>query len=81
MEGMDRMNDDAIPMHDSAIPPEIQRLFAAKEARRRELAALPWPEKVRMIVKMQEMLAPILRARGIEVKVWPSEDAGKSRCD
>jgi hypothetical protein len=55
--------------------PEIARLFAAKERRRKELAALPYPEKVRVVIRLQQMAAPILRARGRPVRVWPL-DAG-----
>jgi hypothetical protein len=50
--------------------PEIRRLFAAKEARRRVLAALPFPAKVAAVVKLQEMAAPLLRARGKSVRTW-----------
>lgn len=49
---------------------DVALLFAAKEARRRELAALPFPEKVHAVVRMQQMVAPILRARGKDVRVW-----------
>ena len=52
------------------LKPEIARLFAAKEAHRRRLAALPFPEKVRAVVRFQEMAAPVLRARGRKVSVW-----------
>lgn len=52
------------------LTPEIARLFAAKEERRRKLAALPFPEKVRAVVCMQEMAAPLLRSRGRQVRVW-----------
>ncbi len=52
------------------LKPEIVRLFAAKEAHRRRLAALPFPEKVRAVVRFQEMAAPVLRARGRKVSVW-----------
>jgi hypothetical protein len=52
---------------------EIARLFAAKERRRKELAALPYPEKVRLVIKLQQMAAPILRARGQAVRVWRLE--------
>jgi hypothetical protein len=44
--------------------PEIARLFAAKQRRRARLAAQPFPEKVREVVQMQRMAAPVLRARG-----------------
>jgi hypothetical protein len=53
------------------LTPEIARLFAVKEERRRKLAALPFPEKVRAVVRMQKMAAPLLRARGRPVRVWP----------
>ena len=52
------------------LTPEIRRLFAAKEARRHRLAALPFPEKVRVVVRLQQMAAPILRMRGQAVRVW-----------
>ncbi|MBI2316534.1 MAG: hypothetical protein HYU75_05835 [Betaproteobacteria bacterium] len=54
------------------LTPEIARLFAAKEDRRHKLAALPFAEKVRAVVRMQEMAAPLLRARGRQVRVWPA---------
>jgi len=57
-----------------ALKPEIAKLFAAKEARRRELAKLPFPEKVRAVVRLQEMVAPVLRARGRTVRVWTLDD-------
>ena len=56
------------------LTPEIARLIAAKERRRRKLAALPFAEKVRLVVKLQQMAAPILKARGRAVKVWPLEE-------
>jgi len=53
---------------------EIARLIAAKERRRRKLAALPFAEKVRLVIKLQQMAAPLLKARGRSVKVWPLEE-------
>ncbi len=53
------------------LTPEIARLFAAKEERRHKLAALPFAEKVRAVVRMQKMAAPLLHARGRPVRVWP----------
>jgi hypothetical protein len=50
--------------------PQIARLFAAKEARRRRLARLPFAEKVRLVVQLQRMAAPLLRQRGRQVRVW-----------
>lgn len=56
------------------LKPEIARLFVAKEARRRKLARLPFPEKVRAVVQLQEMAAPVLRARGRTVRVWTLDE-------
>lgn len=56
------------------LAPEIARLFSAKEGRRHKLAALPYPDKVRAVVRMQEMAAPLLRARGRNVRVWSLEE-------
>jgi hypothetical protein len=53
------------------LTPEIAKVFTAKEERRRKLAALSFAEKVRAVVRMQEMAAPLLRARGRPVCVWP----------
>lgn len=49
---------------------ELARIFAAKEARRSALARLPFPEKVKAVIKLQEMAAPILRARGKSADPW-----------
>jgi len=57
-----------------ALNPEIARLFAAKEARRHRLAKLPFPEKVRAVVRLQEMAAPVLRARGKIVRAWKLDE-------
>jgi hypothetical protein len=46
------------------------RLFRAKAARRQRLAALPYCEKVRMVVQLQRMVAPLLRQRGRTVRIW-----------
>jgi hypothetical protein len=59
-----------------SLTPEIARLFAAKENRRHKLAALPFPEKVRAVVRMQEMAAPLLRARGRQVRIWSLHGLG-----
>ena len=49
---------------------DLDQLLAAKEARRRQLAAAPFPEKVRIVVRLQEIAAPILRQRGRLVRPW-----------
>ena len=70
MERMDGLN------------PEIEKLFRAKEERRARLAAMPFHEKVLAVVQMQKMAAPLLRGRGLQVRVWelePMEDTGAER--
>jgi hypothetical protein len=66
-------------LDDPYLPPEIARLIAAKERRRRELAALPFPEKVRIVVQMQNMVEPILRARGRPARVWEIDESKSGR--
>jgi hypothetical protein len=56
------------------LDPQIARLITAKEQRRHKLAALPFAEKVRLVVKLQKMAAPVLRARGRSVAVWRLDD-------
>jgi len=58
MEGMDD------------VPPEISKLFAAKEARRRDLAAMTWPEKVEAIIKLQKAVVPLIRERNSRACIW-----------
>jgi hypothetical protein len=40
------------------------QILEAKEQRRRDLARLPFPAKVRAVIQLQEIAATILRARG-----------------
>ena len=58
MGGMETLNE------------EMKRIVAAKEARRLRLAAESYPAKIRKVVRLQSMAAPILRARGRQVRVW-----------
>jgi len=53
----------------------VARLLAAKEDRRRTLARLPFPDKVRAVVRLQRIVAPVLRARGRQVRVWTIEES------
>jgi hypothetical protein len=55
------------------LTPEVSRLLAAKETRRRRLAALPFPDKVRIVLQLQAMAAPLWQTRGHRVRVWPVE--------
>ncbi|MFN0318233.1 MAG: hypothetical protein ACKVQA_24680 [Burkholderiales bacterium] len=50
--------------------PELKQLLAGKQRRRENLARLPIEEKLRMVVQLQQMAAPILRERGKLVRCW-----------
>ena len=49
---------------------ELTRLLAGKEARRQRLARLPIEEKIRAVIRLQELAAPILHQRGRRVRPW-----------
>lgn len=49
---------------------ELIRILVAKEQRRRQLAAQSFPDKVRALVRLQELAAPILALRGRRVRPW-----------
>ena len=53
------------------ITPALRRVLAAKQDRREALARLPFPEKVEVVIQLQQMAAPIWRSRGKIVRVWP----------
>lgn len=57
------------------LDPLMERIFQAKEERRKRLAALPWPEKVRILVQMQRMIVPIIRDRDPRACVWDIPEA------
>ena len=52
---------------------ELERILSARQARRQRLAAMPFPEKVRALVRLQAMVAPIQRAKGRSVRAWRLE--------
>jgi hypothetical protein len=51
-------------------PDALNSALASKRQRRRDLASLPIEEKLRAVVKLQQMAAPILKKRGISRPVW-----------
>ena len=48
----------------------MTRLLAAKTERRRELSTATFAEKIEMLIRLQEMTAPILKQKGVDVKPW-----------
>lgn len=51
-------------------------VFQEKARRRLRLVHLSYPEKVRIVVELQKMQAPILAARGIHVRIWDIDCSG-----
>ena len=45
-------------------------ILGGKEEHRKILRDLSFPEKVRIVVELQKIAAPTLRARGINVHPW-----------
>jgi hypothetical protein len=43
----------------------------AKSRHRQALRQLTFPEKVKRVIELQRIAAPILRSRGQHVRVWP----------
>ena len=54
---------------DTLTPSAPQRVLG-KSLHREALRRLPLPEKVRIVVELQKIAAPILRARGQTPFVW-----------
>lgn len=55
---------------------DLTRMLEGKELRRQELARRPIEEKLRAVVRLQQMAAPILRQRGKTVRCWKLEGLG-----
>jgi len=49
----------------------MRRTLALKQRRRQELAALPYAEKLRILLRMQRMTDAIRRTRGAPPRAWP----------
>lgn len=45
----------------------------AKTNFRRRMRELPYPEKVKCVIRMQKRLVPILAARGIAIRPWKED--------
>jgi hypothetical protein len=52
------------------LSPEMERIFKAKAERRRQLAALSWPEKVDILLRLQEMAWPLEKDRNPRARRW-----------
>ena len=54
---------------DTLTPPAPHSVFG-KPRHREALRKLPLPEKVRIVIELQKIVAPILRARGQTPFIW-----------
>jgi hypothetical protein len=52
---------------------DLNQILAGKQRRRHDLARLPIEEKLRAVVRLQEIAVPILRQRGKVVRCWSAE--------
>ena len=48
----------------------VKDIFLAKQKRRKYLAERPVEEKIKILVELQRIASPILRARGIRKEPW-----------
>ena len=61
---------------------ELRRVLRAKEKRRKVLAALPFADKVRIVVDLQRMAWPLVKDRDPRACVWdlaPQSEPADSR--
>jgi hypothetical protein len=56
-----------------AMMSELERSLEAKRERRLVLAKLPYTEKVKILIELQKISAPILRARGKRAFVFEQD--------
>jgi hypothetical protein len=52
---------------------EFQRSLEAKRERRLALARLPYEEKMKILIELQTIAAPVLRARGKRAVIFRSD--------
>ena len=57
-------------MEKQTIEALTEKLYAAKRAHRKRLAALPIHEKIKILVRLQKMAEPLVKAQGKQVRVW-----------
>jgi hypothetical protein len=50
--------------------PELEKIFAQKRARRRWLAALPFPEKIRILVRLQAIPLLLFLPYPVDIDIY-----------
>lgn len=59
----------------------IEEIAREKDEWRRKQAALPWPEKIRIMIELQKRSAPLKRMRGLTPRIWELEDEPSSETE
>ncbi|MDK9703255.1 MAG: hypothetical protein OEL20_08945 [Sulfuritalea sp.] len=54
--------------------PAMNAALSAKQQRRRELAALPYADKIRILLRLQRMADAIRQTRGAAPRAWPIDE-------
>ncbi len=54
----------------SNLSKQMDEIFLRKKQRRKELAALPVEEKFQILLRLQALAEPILKARGLKPRAW-----------
>ncbi|WP_053958384.1 hypothetical protein [Sulfobacillus thermosulfidooxidans] len=57
-----------------ALPECMAGVIVAKDRRRQALAALPYEEKLRILLRLQRMADAIRQTRGLPPRAWPLDD-------
>ena len=60
--------------HTKRMKDHVESLMKAKADRRKALARLSWPEKVRITVALQRMAYPIVKGRSRRACIWRLSD-------
>jgi len=59
---------------------KIEKIFSAKDLRRKQLAKLPFEKKIEILVRLQEMAKGIKREGNVEKKmIWRIRSKGRGR--
>ena len=58
----------------NTLPPGMETVLAAKQKHRCELAALPYEEKLRILLRLQRISDAIRQTRGASARAWPLDE-------
>lgn len=58
----------------NTLPPEIETMLTVQQKHRRELASLPYEEKLRILLRLQRLSDTIRQTRGAPRRAWPLDE-------